>query len=386
MGRLGCSRAAVVLRDRSVPRRTSPPARAGGSPRRKRQHGDRLRHPLTACRLDWTPASARRPGSPGRCATSTTERPAAVGVVQATAVRRPGSGRSDDRQSVRRADRRPGHDPVGQRAPRELHGERRPGPRRPPLSDGRTALLETRDSSGSGWVTLIEESGSVLGVWEVRRWTRAGAFRPHQPPARSHGHPPPRRRAGPRPGEHHLGLADRPGRSTRHDLLVRRLQRRPAEHVRATRARSAGTVRRGPARRPPPARASLSGGSRPRAPSTRASGRRGPPPRRPPGRLPSMISSSDPTAGCSWSSRARRGAQPSTWPGSPAPGRSTRPSSGARRTASLGAGAVLNGTSVAAALAPRGDLVVVARDPPASRVRLSHRRRDQRRRSAWSPR
>jgi hypothetical protein len=49
-----------------------------------------------------------------------------------------------------------------------------------PLSDGRTALLETRESGGAGWVTVIEESGSLVGVWEVPSPDASHSFRPQQ--------------------------------------------------------------------------------------------------------------------------------------------------------------------------------------------------------------
>jgi uncharacterized delta-60 repeat protein len=49
-----------------------------------------------------------------------------------------------------------------------------------PLGDGRTALLETRDASGAGWVLLFEESGSLLTEWAVPSPDAGHAFAPRQ--------------------------------------------------------------------------------------------------------------------------------------------------------------------------------------------------------------
>jgi uncharacterized delta-60 repeat protein len=49
------------------------------------------------------------------------------------------------------------------------------------LSDGRTAVLETRSTDGPGWVTLLESSGGqFVGDWEVPSIDGSHRFRPQQ--------------------------------------------------------------------------------------------------------------------------------------------------------------------------------------------------------------
>lgn len=49
-----------------------------------------------------------------------------------------------------------------------------------PMTDGRTALLETRDSSGSGYITIVEESGAFAGDWLVPSLDASHDFVPGQ--------------------------------------------------------------------------------------------------------------------------------------------------------------------------------------------------------------
>jgi hypothetical protein len=49
-----------------------------------------------------------------------------------------------------------------------------------PMSDGRTALLETHDATGTGHVTIVEESGAFAGEFEVPSPDVSHAFEPHQ--------------------------------------------------------------------------------------------------------------------------------------------------------------------------------------------------------------
>lgn len=49
-----------------------------------------------------------------------------------------------------------------------------------PMTDGRTALLETRDTTGAGHITIVEESGSFAGDWLVPTPDVSHDFVPHQ--------------------------------------------------------------------------------------------------------------------------------------------------------------------------------------------------------------
>lgn len=49
-----------------------------------------------------------------------------------------------------------------------------------PMSDGRTALLETHDSGGAAYVTIIDETGAFAGEWAVPAFDPSHGFFAHQ--------------------------------------------------------------------------------------------------------------------------------------------------------------------------------------------------------------
>ena len=232
-----------------------------------------------------------------------------------------------------------------------------------PMTDGRTALLETHDSTGAAYVTIVDET---------RRVRRATG--PCPPFDASHGvlRPPGPAGAGRQPGAdrrpraglrtRHRRRCARTPRVARPQLLHGRLQRRPVEPSAAARPRR---DRLGRSHRPGSGRRHQRG--RPPTHEYRRDRRdvrdrrqlRGPAAGRP---TASATWSSAPTAGPTCPSTATRPAPPSKWPWSPRPGALDTTFSG-DGDASYDAGADHLRGATSAALAPTGDLYVFADDP-----------------------